>query len=365
MELSVRQRIYQIYIKWAKRILILFLSGIVVEQILLFLKILKINNSGKIIFSNFLLFENLKNTESIGLAILIMFLVYVIYKTDREINDLIQGDMKVILDGIEKEDYKENALTKEFEFIRKSIESKEKEKTIAQNESKNKDKFLKLKIAYLNHDIKTPLSIIKSNAEMLEEDGLKKRDKDRLLRLKSNTDEISSLVDELQNIIETWTKEKSIAKEYGLKSLMEKLKDNLEIYSNSFEERLATSIDVNNGKIIKIDYKSLEKAVINVLSNAFKYGGDDRVTINIDNDEEYLYINVEDNGEGFTDPSKAKELFFTENKARSLGKGYGIGLYFADSYLKSNGGSLDIINKEGGKGAIVVIKLPLIEDERE
>ncbi|MDO5734810.1 MAG: ATP-binding protein, partial [Eubacteriales bacterium] len=73
-------------------------------------------------------------------------------------------------------------------------------------------------------------------------------------------------------------------------------------------------------------------------------------------------IEVEDYGPGFqVQPSLAKELFFTKNTARTSRGGYGIGLFFVENCLNSHQGSMEIINKEGGEGAIVRMQLPLIK----
>ena len=73
--------------------------------------------------------------------------------------------------------------------------------------------------------------------------------------------------------------------------------------------------------------------------------------------EEALTINVIDEGEGM-DPQqieRALEPFFT---TKEVGRGMGLGLYLASSFIESLGGEL-IIESSRGRGSTVSIRIPL------
>ena len=75
---------------------------------------------------------------------------------------------------------------------------------------------------------------------------------------------------------------------------------------------------------------------------------------------EKLLIDVIDDGLGFNDESikKAKEIFYTDNFGRTSGKGYGIGLYYVDSYMESLSGELILQNNNYG-GALQRMQIPV------
>ncbi len=114
-----------------------------------------------------------------------------------------------------------------------------------------------------------------------------------------------------------------------------------------------------------IDRNKLDKAIANLLSNAFKYtpnGGE--IIFRIEKQDKKVLLYVIDSGRGFVKNDDAKNLFerFYQGKNSAdmhLG-GSGIGLNLCRSIVRLHGGDVYAHNREDGKsGACFIIELPL------
>ena len=114
-----------------------------------------------------------------------------------------------------------------------------------------------------------------------------------------------------------------------------------------------------------IDRNKLDKAIANLLSNAFKYtpnGGE--IIFRIEKQDKKVLLYVIDSGKGLGKNDDAKNLFerFYQGKNSAdmhLG-GSGIGLNLCRSIVRLHGGDVYAHNREDGKsGACFIIELPL------
>lgn len=114
-----------------------------------------------------------------------------------------------------------------------------------------------------------------------------------------------------------------------------------------------------------IDRNKLDKAIANLLSNAFKYtpnGGE--IIFRIEKQDKKVLLYVIDSGKGLGKNDDAKTLFerFYQGKNSAdmhLG-GSGIGLNLCRSIVRLHGGGVYAHNREDGKsGACFIIELPL------
>ena len=114
-----------------------------------------------------------------------------------------------------------------------------------------------------------------------------------------------------------------------------------------------------------IDRNKLDKAIANLLSNAFKYtpnGGE--IIFRIEKQAEKVLLYVIDSGKGLGKNDDAKNLFerFYQGKNSAdmhLG-GSGIGLNLCRSIVRLHGGDVTARNREDGtSGACFIIELPL------
>ena len=114
-----------------------------------------------------------------------------------------------------------------------------------------------------------------------------------------------------------------------------------------------------------IDRNKLDKAIANLLSNAFKYtpnGGE--IIFRIEKQDKKVLLYVIDSGKGLGKNDDAKTLFERfyqgQNSADMHLEGSGIGLNLCRSIVRLHGGDVTARNREDGKsGACFIIELPL------
>lgn len=102
---------------------------------------------------------------------------------------------------------------------------------------------------------------------------------------------------------------------------------------------------------IYADREKLEIAIFNLLSNAFKFTPDGgRIAVSLTETDQYVDILITDSGCGIAEDSTEKifNRFYQEpDKNRSLGSGFGIGLYLVKNFIEMHGGTISCHNNEG------------------
>lgn len=223
------------------------------------------------------------------------------------------------------------------------------------------EKMQNEQISALAHDIKTPLTIVKGNAELLNE-----------LELSAEQQQF------VQNILN-----ESARMEFYIKTLMDVMKTKKEITLNAREINTELFIDkiiefahsiVSQKNIefmqnikdipqkITVDEELLHRAIVNIISNAVEYTPENgKILFTIQSNIEYLQFSVEDSGRGFNDEEikYATEQFFQGDKSRNSKMHYGMGLYIAKRFIEMHKGQLILDNSKELGGAKVSLKIPL------
>jgi PAS domain S-box-containing protein len=107
------------------------------------------------------------------------------------------------------------------------------------------------------------------------------------------------------------------------------------------------------------DRLRLDQVVMNLLSNAFKYGAGAPVNVSVSNDAGFAILEITDHGPGIPDKDLAR-IFGRFERAASLRHygGLGLGLYVSREIVESQGGRISAENRPGG-GACFTVRLPV------
>jgi len=109
---------------------------------------------------------------------------------------------------------------------------------------------------------------------------------------------------------------------------------------------------------------SLRRALANLIDNALRYAGEDKpLDVSVYRQAEDVCIEVADRGPGIPDSEveRMRHPFTRLEKARSNTKGAGLGLAIVERVMRSHGGRLDLLAREGG-GLRAVLRLPANEN---
>ena len=108
-----------------------------------------------------------------------------------------------------------------------------------------------------------------------------------------------------------------------------------------------------------IQPKALARALVNLLENARKYGGNElAVETRAENGE--IMIDVLDRGPGIPESEieRLKRPFTRLENARTNTTGTGLGLAIVERIARLHGGRLELLAREGG-GLIARLRLPI------
>ena len=213
----------------------------------------------------------------------------------------------------------------------------------------------------LAHDIKTPLTVVRGNAELLSEMELTEEQTKMIVYIINSAVQIQNYVQKLIDI----TKSIDGYPNTPEKVLTEVLLGDIRKQASGLAEVYHIKINWKEqwkSKTVNITYDQVIRAVMNIIQNAVEHtkeGG--TININIEEKNENLTFTVEDTGNGFTKEAllHGTEQFFMDDTSRSGEAHYGIGLFFAKTVAKKHGGRILLTNSEETGGAKVEICVPL------
>lgn len=211
----------------------------------------------------------------------------------------------------------------------------------------------------VSHEIKTPLSVIQSNAELLRRDGLSEEQRKEFSEMiLHSTRRLSSLI---TNMLKLSKLEKQtigpMPEGYDVcGQLCECALQFEDIWENKGIEFVAELEDYAK---IKADKGLLELVWTNLLSNAMKFtpaGG--TVTLMQTSDADWIEISVSDTGCGMEEET-IKHIFdkFYQGDTSHSTEGNGLGLALVQRILQLSEGTITV-KSDVGKGTVFTVMLP-------
>ncbi|MGL4483395.1 MAG: sensor histidine kinase [Anaerovoracaceae bacterium] len=218
-------------------------------------------------------------------------------------------------------------------------------------------------IANVSHDLRTPLTMIKSYAEMIKDlsgDSPKKRNQ-HLNVIIQETDRLNSLVGDLLTISSAQSGKLQMNVEtINLSELVNSVLKMYKIYE--LNKNYKFSINIDNSLQIIGDRKRLMQATNNLISNAIKYCGEDKnIIINIHKNGDYARLEVIDNGIGISAdeiPSLWDRYYQASTNHARGASGTGLGLAIVKEILILHNAKFGVDSKVG-EGSTFWFELPI------
>ena len=212
------------------------------------------------------------------------------------------------------------------------------------------EKFIEqrtLMLAGVSHDLRTPLTRIKLQLEMLS----KNKENEELLK---DVDEMQYMLETYLDFSQTVSSEESSL--VNINKLIEEVIDTSKDENKSIIFKPMGENEINH----KCKYIALKRCIINIINNAKAYG--DKIIIKLSESDYEININIEDNGPGISekDYQKALKPFQRLDSSRNQNiAGSGLGLSISQDIIKTLNGNLNLSKSEMG-GLKVEINLPKI-----
>lgn len=212
-------------------------------------------------------------------------------------------------------------------------------------------------IAALTHDLKTPLSIIQGNADLLAEDALSADQQTQVEAILRGTDRAQQYLAALRTACAPSAAGETFSSHILVSTLAETARALCAPAGVQFV------LDEQWQGTLCAAQCDLLRAAENLLDNAVRYtprGG--TVTLLVTKEKQDFILRVTDTGPGFTPEALAKagEMLYTD-AARSDAAHQGLGLYFARKVAQSHGGVLVLSNLPAAHGACAELRLPICE----
>jgi len=197
------------------------------------------------------------------------------------------------------------------------------------------------------HDLKQPLTIMYTYADMLSSEILSKldsKDKEKWLRLQNSIFDMNRIIEDVLDFARTTE----------IKKTKSSLLSILRLAINHVKSSYGIEINLpENDVSLRCDSRKIEGVMSNLLNNAVQALDEQgEIDVSVSSDSEFVTIHIRDSGPGIPDENLEKifEPMFTTKKT-----GTGLGLVICKSIIEQHGGSISVSNKP----TTFTIKLPI------
>ena len=201
-------------------------------------------------------------------------------------------------------------------------------------------------ISDASHELKTPLTVISANAEVLETEIGENR---WLSNIKSQTQVMSDLVFDLLDLAKMdETHEEMVFAEFDLSSVI--LSKSLEFECTAFENGKTFEQNITENVIYKGNEESIKHLVTILIDNAIKHSDENgfiRVTLTVSGNKRIFQVYNTGNGIKNSEKDKIFNRFYRSDESRSkVTGGYGLGLSIAKAIVDAHKGTISVDGEE-------------------
>ncbi|MFH1283150.1 MAG: ATP-binding protein [bacterium] len=226
------------------------------------------------------------------------------------------------------------------------------------------DEMKKDFVSNVTHELKSPLTAIQSCVDYL----LKKRagelsrgQMDYLVIIQNNAARLTRFISALLDIARIESAKLDLYfEETNLTTIAQEIVMLFSPYANEkgIEIHLISQPDL---PFISVDQDKIKQILTNLLSNSIKFTDYGEILLRIEEESQYIRMEVSDNGVGI--PKEALDKLFNKfyqvretHRLKHYG-GTGLGLAIVKGIVEAHGGSIGV-ESEQGKGSTFIIKLP-------
>jgi signal transduction histidine kinase len=223
---------------------------------------------------------------------------------------------------------------------------------------KLKQKTRKKLIDQLVHQTRTPLTILQSHIEAIE-DGVIEVDDKEIQTFKNQIFDITSIISNMSSLIGASKDTDELKIEsFELGTMLKQMQQGL--VAQFMKKNIEFVIDSHQSIKLKTDKYKLSQAIYNLLINAYKYTEEKGlVKVSYTQSGDRCLLKIEDSGIGIAEKDIDKIFSAYYRSSTVIGqKGDGIGLYIVRENIKRIGGNVTVESKVGA-GSLFTIDIPI------
>ena len=248
---------------------------------------------------------------------------------------------------------------KEFEDVLISFSHMKESLKASLEQQWKAEQMQKEQIAALAHDLKTPLTVIQGNADLISETELDEEQRLYAEYIGCSSEQMQLYIRTLIDISRAATGYQLNVEDIDLPAYIKQLREQIDALCQTKKIGLQMEIE-NLPAVLSADKLLLERAIMNVVNNALDYSPQDSsISISMIGNKGSLEISVTDAGPGFSqeDLLHAEEQFYMADHSRSSDLHFGMGLFITKSIIRQHGGQLILSNSKKTGGARVTISI--------
>ncbi|QIK57924.1 sensor histidine kinase KdpD [Erysipelothrix sp. HDW6A] len=217
------------------------------------------------------------------------------------------------------------------------LNEEQKESTLSLEQEKLRSNILRT----ISHDLRTPLTSISGNADLLIKNP-ELESTQRLNLYEGIHKDAVWLIDLVENLL-------AVTRIDNSKTMLhfegEVLEDLIQESIDRVQSKLGNrTLEYKTSEVIdtvSVDSKLIIQVFTNVLDNAIKYTpADAKIKISTRSKKDTVSVIIEDNGPGIKDKSQLFDMFYTEKQDSR--RGMGLGLYLVHEIVKAHGGKVKV-----------------------
>lgn len=220
-------------------------------------------------------------------------------------------------------------------------------------------------VATVSHDLRSPLTLMRGYATMLEMVGeLNEQQQGYVKKIISGVENMSRLVNNLLDLGRIDLGVGLQVENVTVLDIIERATSALQLQAAQKNIALSVELSKDMPNTVEADQALLHQAVYNLVENAIKYTLDNgRVTVRASSQPGYLVFAVEDSGIGIVadDMPRLFEKFYRGKQREARARhGSGLGLAIVHSIAESHGGRV-WVDSTVGKGSTFYLQIPLAQ----
>lgn len=222
-------------------------------------------------------------------------------------------------------------------------------------------------VATVSHDLRSPLTLMRGYATMLEMVGeLNEQQQGYVRKIISGVENMSRLVN---NLLDLGRIEMGVGlqvEKVAVLDILERVTGALQLQANQKDIALNMELSKDIPQMVEADQALLHQAIYNLVENGIKYtpnGG--RVSVRVRSVPDHLVFEVEDSGIGIQQADLARlfEKFYRGKQREAYAQqGSGLGLAIVRSIAERHGGKV-WVESEVGKGSTFYLQIPLVQPQ--
>ncbi len=214
-------------------------------------------------------------------------------------------------------------------------------------------------VSKVSHELRTPLTSIRMFTETLK---LRRGDPTAEERCIEALDRESARLQELIDRLLDWGKMESGMRTYQLAqhSVKDLVAQAIEAFEPLRERRdVELTVDVPAQALLRCDRGALVDALVNLLSNAYKYSGSPRrIEVSASEDRGKTRLTVKDNGPGIPRREQGRiflKFYRVDDKLTRKQEGSGLGLSIVQHIARAHRGKVEVESSPGAGSAFTIV----------